>query len=191
MNDAPMPNEPSRAVPTVEISTHDTMDDDGYIPRYFEPEKTRLVRSPMGSPRLIVEEYACFSRVNPRRIRPLSDPDRYISFWVGDDREVGIVRDPSRMDDDSRAILKEELDKRYFTPIVTKIHQVKERFEHHEWSVETNRGKAQFHVRGLHQNVKQLPPNRLLVTDVLGNRYDIPDVNALDAASYHFIKRHL
>ncbi len=164
---------------------------DDFVPRYFEPARVRLYRSPMGSARLELLDEVCYARVSVRQILPLSDPDHYISIWSGDDAEIGIVLDPSELDDDSQRVVSEELDVRYFTPTITKIHAVKERFGVHEWDVDTSRGRVKFSVRGLHQNVKQLPPNRLIVTDVRENRYDIPDATRLDHASFQQIQRHM
>ncbi|MBT7100848.1 DUF1854 domain-containing protein, partial [Candidatus Poribacteria bacterium] len=129
---------------------------DDFVPRYFEPERVRMYRSPMGAARLEVLDEVCYARVSVRQILPLSDPGHYISIWTGDDAEVGIVLDPSDLDEESQRVIAEELDVRYFTPVITKIHSVKERFGVHEWDVDTSRGRVSFSVRGLHQNVKQL-----------------------------------
>lgn len=162
-----------------------------FTPRYLTPEKIRLFRSPMGAPRLEILEEVCYTRVTVRRILPLSDPNRYISLGVGEEMEIGIIEDPARLDSESLKILREELDKRYFTPIIQKVLRVKERFGIHDWEVETSRGRITFSVQGLHQNVRQFPPARLLVTDVRGNRYDIPDYHRLDSHSFNQIQRHL
>ncbi|MDE0301353.1 MAG: DUF1854 domain-containing protein [Candidatus Poribacteria bacterium] len=166
-------------------------DDDDFVPKYLNPERVRLYRSPMGSPRLEIRNEVCYLRVTFRRILPLSDPDNYISLGVGDDVEIGIVVDPSKLNLESRQIVLEELDKRYFTPAITRIHRVKERFGVHEWDVDTSRGRANFSVQGLHQNIKQVAPARILVTDVRGNRYDLPDYRKLDPNSFAQIQRYL
>ena len=168
-----------------------SLDGDDFTPRYLEPEKIRLFRSPMGAPRLEISEEVCYTRVTIRRILPLSDPNRYISLGVGEEVEIGIIEEPSRLDTESLEILHEELDKRYFTPIIKRVLRVKERFGIHDWEVETSRGRITFSVQGLHQNVRQFPPTRLLVTDVRGNRYDIPDYRRLDSHSFNQIQRHL
>jgi hypothetical protein len=164
---------------------------DDFTPRYLEPEKVRLFRSPAGSARLELAGEVCYPRVVVRRLQPLTEPERYIALWAGEDAEIGILRDTQDLDDESRAILHEELAKRYFAPAIHRIIRVQERFGVHEWEVVTSHGRITFSVRGLHQNVKQVPPARLFVTDVQGNRYDIPDVNALDPRSYRQIQRHV
>ena len=166
-------------------------DDDDFTPKYLNPDRVLLFRSPMGAPRLEIQDEVCYPRVSFRRILPLSDPEHYISFGVGDDVEIGIVVDPSELNFESRKIVREELDKRYFTPVITKILRVKERFGVHEWETETLRGRTTFSVQGLHQNIKQVPPARIFVTDVRGNRYDLPDYRKLDPNSFAYIQRYL
>lgn len=166
-------------------------EDKSFIVRYLEPEKTRVTRSPMGSARLEIVDEICYPRIVVRRLFPLSDPEHYWSLWVGDEEEIGILRDPQEFDEETRRVLSEELEKRYLMPVIRRIRKVRERFGVHEWTVETSHGEIIFSVRGLHDNFKQIPPNRILVTDVRGNRYDIPNVDVLDAHSIAQIQRHL
>ena len=164
---------------------------DDFTPRYLDPDTLTFTRSEVGTARLEIRKEACYLRVVVRRLMPLSNPDRYISLAADEDTEIGILVNPSELDSGSLEILQEELDKRYFTPTIQKVHRVKEQFGTHEWEVETERGHVTFLVRGLNQNIKQVPPARLFVTDVRGNRYDIPDYRELDAQSYLHIQRHL
>ena len=176
------------AAPTVSSALSES---DNYTPRYLDPADLKLTRSEVGTPRLEIRKEACYLRVMVRRLMPLSNPNQYISLAADEDTEIGIVVNPSELDSESQEILQEELDKRYFTPTIRKVYRVKEQFGIHEWEVETERGRVTFSVRGLNQNIKQVPPARLFVTDVRGNRYDIPDYRELDAESYLQIQRHL
>ncbi|MCY3740871.1 MAG: DUF1854 domain-containing protein [Candidatus Poribacteria bacterium] len=164
---------------------------DDFTPRYLDAAQLTFTRSEVETARLEIQDEACYLRVVVRRLMPLSNPDGYISLAADEDTEIGILVNPSELAPESLKILQEELDKRYFTPTIQKIHRVKEQFGIHEWEVETERGRITFSVRGLNQNIKQLPPARLFVTDVRGNRYDIPDYRELDAQSYQQIQRHL
>ena len=178
------------------LTTEDTTkpglsEPDDFTPRYFDGADLTFTRAEVGTARLEIHGEACYLRVVVRRLMPLSNPDGYISLAADEDTEIGILVNPSELAPESLRILQEELDKRYFTPIIQKIYRVKEQFGIHEWEVETARGRVTFSVRGLNQNIKQVPPARLFVTDVRGNRYDIPDYRKLDAQSYHQIQRHL
>ena len=164
---------------------------DDFTPRYFDAADLTFTRAEVGTARLEIQDEACYLRIVVRRLMPLSNPDGYISLAADEDTEIGILVNPSELASESLKILQEELDKRYFTPTIQKIYRVKEQFGIHEWEVETERGRITFSVRGLNQNIKQVPPARLFVTDVRGNRYDIPDYRELDAQSYQQIQRHL
>lgn len=164
---------------------------DDFTPRYLDAAELTFTRSEVGTARLEIKDEACHLRVIVRRLMPLSHPEAYISLAADEDTEIGILVNPSALAPESLEILQEELDKRYFTPTIQKIYRVKEHFGIHEWEVETERGRITFSVRGLNQNIKQVPPARLFVTDVRGNRYDIPDYRELDAQSYQQIQRHL
>ena len=164
---------------------------DDFTPRYLDAAKLIFTRSEVGTARLEIRDEVCHLRVVVRRLMPLSNPEAYISLAADEDTEIGILANPSELAPESLKILREELDKRYFTPTIQKIYRVKEHFGIHEWEVETERGRITFSVRGLNQNIKQVPPARLFVTDVRGNRYDIPDYRELDVQSYQQIQRHL
>ena len=164
---------------------------DDFTARYLDAAELTFTRSEVGTARLEIRNEACHLRIVVRRLMPLSNPDSYISLAADEDTEIGILVNPSKLTKESQKILQEELDKRYFTPTIQKVYRVKEQFGIHEWEVETARGRVTFSVRGLNQNIKQVPPARLFVTDVRGNRYDIPDYRKLDAQSYQQIQRHL
>ena len=164
---------------------------DDSSPRYLDAAELTFTRSEMGTARLEIRHEACYLRIIVRRLMPLSNPDSYISLAADEDTEIGILVNPSELTKENQKILHEELDKRYFTPTIHKVYRVKEQFGIHEWEVETERGRVTFSVRGLNQNIKQVPPARLLVTDIRGNRYDIPDYRKLDTQSYQQIQRHL
>ena len=176
------------AAPTVQSVPSES---DDFTPRYLNAADLTFTRSEVGTARLEIRNEACHLRIVVRRLMPLSNPDGYISLAADEDTEIGILVNPSALPPESQQILQEELDKRYFTPTIRKVYRVKEQFGIHEWEVETERGRITFSVRGLNQNIKQVPPARLFVTDVRGNRYDIPDYRKLDAQSYQQIQRHL
>ncbi len=159
--------------------------------RYFDPKQIRFFRSRNGIPRMEVEGECCYLRVIIRRAFPLSDISHYISICDSEDKEIGMIRDVQELDETARQIIEKEVSKRYFTPVIQSIRNVRERFGVYDWEVETDRGPAKFMVRGLHTNVDRLPPRRLLVKDTHNNRYEIPDIAELDARSLGFINRML
>jgi hypothetical protein len=97
--------------------------------------------------------------------------------------------DPSELDAESRRILIEELEVRYFVPEVSEVLSVKEEFGAVTWQVRTDRGEKEIVVRNLKDSVHELPGNRAMITDVDGARYMIPDIRRLDARSTNILLR--
>ncbi|MBM3492941.1 MAG: DUF1854 domain-containing protein [Armatimonadetes bacterium] len=163
---------------------------DSFELRTLDPAHMQLRRIG-GLTRLTVAGDRSWSRANPARAFPISDPDRYIGFLDGAGKDIGILKDPSALDEESKRILAEDLEVRYFVPVVTKVEKVKVEFGAVYWTVETTRGRRDVVVRNLRDNLQELTASRVLVTDVDGNRVEFPDINALDAESLGVILRHL
>ena len=94
---------------------------DDFEPRYLDPAEVHLRRSPLGAVRLTLGERVCYAPVTVRRVRPLTDSDGMISLWIADTEEIGIVSEPDRLDEQSRIIVDQQLERRYFTPVIHKI----------------------------------------------------------------------
>jgi hypothetical protein len=158
--------------------------------RYLELKKLQFQRHG-AILRLIIEDEGCWLKVSVVRIFPLSGPQRYLSVRDGANKEVGIIVEPNELDAENRRLVAEELERRYLVPVVRRIIAVKERFGTVEWEVETDRGIGKFTMRNVRENVLQPSPDRYLFSDVEGNRYDVRDLTALDAASQAFVQRYL
>jgi hypothetical protein len=122
---------------------------------------------------------------------PLSDPRRYLSVCSTDSREIGMIADIRELDDQSRRLVEQDLERRYIVPVIRRVVAVKERFGTVDWTVETDRGVRRFTTRNLRENIIQPSPNRYLISDVDGNRYDVRDLAALDGASQAWLIRHM
>lgn len=126
------------------------------------------------------------------RAFPLTDPDHYIGLRDAADKDIGMLVDLDGIDADSRRIIAEELERRYFIPVVRRVIRVKEEPGVITWEVETDKGDRTFYIQNLRDAVYEIVPNkRVLLTDKDGLRYEIPDVEALDAKSYTLLARVL
>jgi hypothetical protein len=101
----------------------------------------------------------------------------------GAQKVFGLVADPRELDHESRQIVEEELRRRYLLPVITRIVSLRREFGMSLWKVETDRGISEFTMTGGHDNIAELTPTRLVLTDSEGNRYEIPDLRRLDPAS--------
>lgn len=156
----------------------------------LDPSKVRFSRHG-SSLRLTLEGDCCHRQVTVLRAFPWSSPDRYLSLVDGSDKEIGILVDPAPLPDEDRQLLQEALRRRYFVPRVLRILGAKERFGTVDWEFETDRGPCHLTTRNLGESVHRPSPGRILFTDVDGNRYDVPEFEALDARSQQLLLQHL
>jgi hypothetical protein len=130
------------------------------------------------------------------RTRPISDPDHYVSIRVGatstEQREIGLIRDVNALAPEQRRLLKEALHRRYFIHIVSEIHALREEFGYLYWDCETDKGRREFPTARWDQSKCVHAGNGChMITDVDGNRYEIPDIEALDAESRSRFRRYI
>ncbi len=158
-----------------------TTDDNPFAVRFLDAKTLRLFRTHAedATVRLTIEGDRSWREVRIARAFPFSDPDRYIGLRDGDDKDIGILVTLNEMNRDSRAIVEEELERRYFTPRIERVLTVNEEFGVVTWEVETDRGPRRFLVRNLRDSTFPLGANRLMMTDTDGNRYEFPDVSTV------------
>lgn len=96
------------------------------------------------------------------------------------ENEIGILRKVSELDESQGNIVRKELEKRYFIPDIISVSEVKEEFGSATWKTLTTSGERNFTMNDLGTNVRSLGENRVMLTDVYGNRYYIPDITKMD-----------
>jgi hypothetical protein len=163
--------------------------DSPYLVRYLDPKNLRFVMNG-ANVQLTVGDEISYLDVQVIRMFPLSEPERYLSVRSNDKQEIGLIPRLADLDAENRRVVLQELERRYLMPVVQRVIDVKERFGIAEWEVETNRGRRIFTMRNMHENIVQLPPARCLLSDVDGNRYDVPDLRQLDASSRAYLWRY-
>jgi hypothetical protein len=138
-----------------------------------------------------IEEEPMLPRASFRRLYPLSDPSHYIAIHDEEKKEVGILRDLGAMDVASRELLEKELDRRYFTPSIQRINELRVEGGMVHFVVDTNRGSCEFYVRNWRDSAHEIGAGRWLIHSVDGQRFDIPKVDALDARSQNLLDQLL
>ena len=141
--------------------------------------------------RLTIENDRSYLQVGILRALPLSEPNRFLSVRDDANKEIGLLVNPAELSVEDRKLVKEELERRYFVPIIKRIVAAKERFGTVDWTIETDRGVCQFTTRNLRENVQRPAPGRIILNDVDGNRYDIRNVDDLSRESEELLFRHL
>ena len=152
---------------------------------YLTPETAKFERvNEFVSCTLLGEQEVNHPKVSLRRAFPYEFECEFISILDPDDKELGMIRDIAIFPEEVRELLVNELERRYYTLKITKITQFKERHGFSYWKCETNRGPAEFTLRDTFRSIYKISSGHIAITDVDGNRYEIPDVSKLDKASY-------
>ncbi|MBR6709620.1 MAG: DUF1854 domain-containing protein [Clostridia bacterium] len=138
-----------------------------------------------------------FERVVVLRSFPITDPDEYIVIREPETRhskrgsEIGLIHHIRDFDDQTVALLNEELERRYFTPEISRIYSFKEKFGYTYWDAETSAGRVSFVLNNPSNNIRILEDGRIFVFDIDGNCFQISDPNKLDRNSYRKIEIYL
>ncbi len=150
--------------------------------RMLQASELQLERTAGGFIALTVRgnEPERYERVNAFRAFPLSAADDYVSLRDLDGDEIGIVESLDDLTPEQAALLRDELDRRYFTPLIERVHELKEEFGYSYWTVDTGAGRRRFTVQSGKNNVTTVGKGRLVIVDVDGNRFEVADYTRLD-----------
>ncbi len=138
-----------------------------------------------------------FERVVIRRSFPVTAPDEFLSVREPDTRkkgrgsEIGMIRNINIFDKETVALLNAELELRYFTPEIKRIVSAKEKFGYCYWEAETTAGTISFVLSNPFSNIRKLEDGRILIADMDGNCFLIPDPEALDRQSYKVLEIYI
>ncbi len=124
-----------------------------------------------------------YNRVNFYRTFPFTDPSNYISVREVDEkaREIGLIKSLTNLNEEQQLLVTSQLNIRYFTPIIEKIVDIKDEYGYAYFNVLTNYGPSKFTTHMGGGAVVSLTDTRLLITDIDGNRFEIPNINTLTA----------
>lgn len=151
--------------------------------RYLNKKNAKFTRTKGGFVSLVFDNKS-YDRIGVYRTFPITEPDEYISIREADEkaREIGLVGKLSDLDKDQAEMLREQLRLRYFMPQIEKIMEVKDEFGYAYFHVKTNFGVCRFTIRMGGDSVVSLTESRILITDLDGNRFEIPDIYKLTVA---------
>lgn len=130
-------------------------------------------------------------RVKLIRTYPYTLTDEYICVHDLDDKEIGIIRDLNELDKDSCSSAKKELENRYYCPVVTSIKSVKERMGHFYFQTVIDGKEKNFTVRDITRNMRFATDDTLLIFDMDGNRYVIPEFEKTEPKSKRLLEPYL
>lgn len=148
--------------------------------RYLTKENAKFERTPGGFVKLTYKDKT-YDRVGVYRTFPVTEPEEYISIREADEkaREIGVVEKLSVLDKDQADMLREQLNLRYFTPEITKIFDIKTEYGYGYFHVMTTYGECRFTIHTGGGSVVSITDTRIVITDLDGNRFEVPDIMAL------------
>jgi hypothetical protein len=102
--------------------------------------------------------------------------------------EIGILRAVDDLSPQQQQLVVTELDNRYYAPTILEVLSVKDQlgYVYIEMRVKNKKGteyKKSAAVKDINRNIRMLTPTALVIFDVDGNRYIVPEIDALDKNS--------
>lgn len=148
--------------------------------RYLTKENAKFERTPGGFVKLTYKD-KIYERVGVYRTFPVTMPDEYISIREADEkaREIGVVEKLSALDANQAKMLTEQLNLRYFTPEITKIFDIRTEYGYGYFHVMTTYGECRFTIHTGGSSVVSLTDTRIVINDLDGNRFEVPDITKL------------
>ena len=131
-----------------------------------------------------------------RRIMPIDQPMHYISVADDDNKEIAILKAVADLAPAQREIVERELDNRYYSPQVLDVMSVKDKlgYVYMEMRLRNKQGKEydkSCAVKDVSRNIRMLSNTSIIIFDVDGNRYVVPDLSELNKQSLRKLDSYL
>lgn len=160
---------------------------------YIMPDEITFYKSDGG---LLMAKYknVDMGRVAVLRMFPLQYSEEYLCVRqenyerIDKDNEIGIIRTLADFSGEQTALVRAELERRYFVPDIVSVTDISEEVGHILWKVITTKGEREFTLTDMSSNILNLGGGRILLTDVYGNRYRIPNITKLDDKTMQVIE---
>ena len=150
----------------------------------------KLSRNPFGKLVMIDAQGVEHVGVVPVRAHPITAPDEGISLVGTDGHELAWIDRLSAVPAEQRELIESELASREFMPVIRRIAKVTTFSTPTQWTVETDRGEAQFILK-TEEDIRRLSEGRLLIASSHGIQFIVPDRFALDRGSKKILERFL
>lgn len=148
--------------------------------RFLTSENAVFTRTEGGFLALKTGEKA-YDRVGVYLTFPLTNPDEFISIREADEkaREIGMIQSIKDLKPQEQEMIREQVRLRYFMPVIRKVMDVKDEYGYAYWHVMTDFGACRFTTNMGGDAVVNLGGARYQITDIDGNRYELPDLYGL------------
>ena len=163
--------------------------------RWLEPGQDMFASGTHNTIRVRLREGDGYGGVYAVRCMPVKFGSRYISIRhvdpSGHEREVGIIRDLLAWPAETRRLIYESLQLRYFVHVIRAIHDIEEVRSYLNFDVETDRGPMLFTTRTGSDAIQDYGEHGKLIQATDENRFLIPNIDALSERERRLFKRHV
>jgi len=132
---------------------------------------------------LDIDRKSHYDRVKLRRAFPFTSSENYISVLDEDLNEIGLIEDITVYPEYEIVLIREELERVYYSAHILKIKSVKEKLGYAYFAVQCDCGDIDIPLRDIYRSIIRIGEDRIVMIDVDGNRYYIDSVEALDKKS--------
>jgi len=155
------------------------------------PSGLQVERDAFGRLILVMNDGVRHEGVLPVRAFPIQSPEEGISIVNLDGEEVAWVDGLVQLNEPAQTLIRKELAAREFMPVVGEIMSVTSFSTPCTWTVKTDRGMAEFVLRG-DEDIRRIgTAGGLLIADSHGIQYLVKDQFALNAHSKKILDRFL
>lgn len=149
----------------------------------LKKEKLKSLRIRRGDDgRLLLIEGDRETPVELRRCFPWSEPTKFFSLRDDDENELALVESLKDLDPESCAVMEIAAAENGFVFIINGIDHIEDEFEIRVWKVRTEQGPRTFQT-ARDEWPLDVPGGGLLIRDVAGDLFHIPDPEGLDKES--------
>ena len=116
----------------------------------------------------------------------------YISVTGAENKEIGLIHNIEDFDPESIELLKTEINRKYYSPVIAEINSVKERYGFSYWKIVADDGRhLTFTMQDTFGNIIRIGDDRAILVDVDGNRYVIPEYEKIEQKSRRLLEPYL
>ena len=153
---------------------------------YIDGATARFTRKDLTLVDMELTDGRKFEKLEPKRLFPVSDLNRFITLLDENGTEQAVIRDLTTLPADQREIIESCLNEYYLIPKIQRIWAYEERYDGLTLHTETDKGPADIEIRVLITGFR-MDGVRALLRDINDNRYEIPDYKKLDKRILHLL----
>ena len=157
---------------------------------YIDGDMATFTRKDLTLVDMQLQDGRSFENLEPKRLFPVSDRDRFITLLDENGAEQAVIRDITTLPAKERGVIEACLEEYYLIPKIQRILAYEERFDGLTLHTDTDKGPVDIEIRVLITGFR-MDGVRALLRDINDNRYEIPDVTRLDNLSKQILGRYL